>query len=169
MKRVYIKKGDVFVVKIDDKNKRYFQYITNDLKQLNSDVIRCFKKIYSIDENPSLDEIIKDEIFFYAHCVTKWGVKLGYWDKAGNITDVGTFDHILFRDTNDYGTIKGEEPIKVSNNWYVWKIGEQKSTYIGKLEGENRKAEIGMVINPESIIHRIKTGAYDFPFYPNYE
>lgn len=40
---------------------------------------------------------------------------------------------------------------------------------IGKLEGENRKAEIGMVINPESIIHRIKTGAYDFPFYPNYE
>ena len=64
MKRVYIKKGDVFVVKIDDKNKRYFQYITNDLKQLNSDVIRCFKKIYSIHENPSLDEIIKDEIFY---------------------------------------------------------------------------------------------------------
>ncbi|WP_035651142.1 hypothetical protein [Flavobacterium sp. ASV13] len=167
MKRVIIKKGDVFFVKINDNSKRYFQYITNDLKQLNSDVIRCFKKVYSLNENPSLDEIIKDEIFFYAHCVTKWGVKLGYWEKAGNITDVGTFEHILFRGTNDYGTIKGQEPIKFSNNWFVWRIGDLKSTYLGKLKGENRNAEIGIVMDPESIVYRIKTGKYD-GFYPDF-
>lgn len=168
MKRVIVKKGDVFFVKINDTSKRYFQYITNDLKQLNSDVIRCFKKIYSLDESPSLDEIIKDEIFFYAHCVTKWGVKLGYWEKVGNITDVGIFEHILFRDTNDYGTIPGNEPIRISNNWFVWRIGDLKSTYLGKLEGENRKAEIGIVMDAESIVHRIRTGHYD-GFYPDYE
>lgn len=168
MKIVRIKIGDVFVVKIDDNSKRYFQYITNDLRQLNSDVIRCFKKIYLIDETPNLDEIIKDEIFFYAHCVTKWGVKLGYWEKVGNNSNVGTFDHILFRGTNDYGTIKGEEPIKVSQNWYVWRIGELKSTFIGKLEGENRNAEIGTVMDAESIVHRIKKGFYD-GFYPDFE
>ncbi len=44
MKRVYIKTGDVFFVKVDNDYKRYFQYITNDLTQLNSDVIRAFKK-----------------------------------------------------------------------------------------------------------------------------
>ena len=169
MKRVIVKKGDVFVVKIDDKSKRYFQYITNDLKQLNSDVIRCFKKTYTMKENSNLDEIVKDEIFFYAHCVTKWGVKLGHWEKVGNIDDVGTFDNILFRDTNDYGTIKSEESIKVSHNWYVWRIGELKSTYLGKLEGEYRNAEIGLVVNPESIVYRIKNGNYDFPFYPDIE
>lgn len=168
MKRVIIKKGDIFVVKIDDKSKRYFQYITNDLKQLNSDVIRCFKKIYTLEESPNLKEIVKDEIFFYAHCVTKWGVKLGYWEKVGNIDDVGAFEHILFRGTNDYGTIRGDELKKVSHNWYVWRIGELKSTYLGKLEGEYRNAEIGIVMDSESIVHRIKTGYYD-GFYPGFE
>ena len=168
IKRVMIKKGDIFVVKIDDKSKRYFQYKTNDLKQLNSDVIRCFKKRYTLEESPNLDEIEKDEIFFYAHCVTKWGIKLGYWGKVGNIDNVGTFNHILFRDKNDYGTIKGEEPIKVSHNWYVWRIGELKSTYLGKFEGENRNAEIGIVMDSESIVHRIKTGHYD-GYYTGFE
>lgn len=169
MKRISIKKGDVFFVKIDDTSKRYFQYITNDLKQLNSDVIRVFKTIYPLDENPDLSEIIKDEIFFYAHCVVKFGAKLSYWEKVGNITDVGTFDHILFRDTNDYGTINGEEPIKISNNWYIWRINDLVFEKVGKLEGEYRKAEIGMVINPASIVYRVRTGIYDFPFYPSYE
>lgn len=168
MKRVIIKKGDVFFVKIDDTSKRYFQYITNDLKQLNSDVIRVFKKIYPIDENPDLSEIIKDDIFFYVHCVAKWGVKLGYWEKVGNVADVGTFEHILFRDTNDYGTSKGEEPIKISNNWYIWRINDLVFEKVGKLEGENRKAEIGIVMNPKSIVHRIKTGCYS-GFYPDFE
>jgi len=168
MKRVIIKKGDVFSVKIDETSKRYFQYITNDLKQLNSDVIRVFEKIYAIEENPDLSEIIKGKIFFYVHCVTKWGVKLGYWEKVGNTTDVGTFDHILFRGTNDYGTIRGEEPIKISNNWYVWRINDHVSEKVGKLEGENRKAEIGIVMDPKSIVHRIKTGYYS-GFYPDFE
>ncbi|WP_337967771.1 hypothetical protein [uncultured Flavobacterium sp.] len=169
MKRVNTKIGDVFFIKIDSFNKRYFQYITNDLKQLNSDVIRCFKKVYLLEDSPDLLEVINDEVFFYAHCVTKWGVKLGHWEKAGNIKDVGTFENILFRDTNDYGVMKGQTPVKISDNWYVWKIGDLESTKVGKLEGLNRNAEIGMVINPESIIYRAKTGEYDFPHYPTFK
>ena len=53
-KRVITKIGDVFMAIIDDTYKVYFQYITNDLEQLNSDVIRVFKKRYSKDEQPSL-------------------------------------------------------------------------------------------------------------------
>lgn len=44
MKRVLTKIGDVFEVKIDETSKKYFQYIANDMTQLNSDVIRGFKK-----------------------------------------------------------------------------------------------------------------------------
>ncbi|MGV8094875.1 MAG: hypothetical protein AB2L24_23735 [Mangrovibacterium sp.] len=168
MAKVNTKIGDVFSVKIDYNHKKYMQYIINDLTQLNSDVIRAFRKKYPIDANPDLSEIMKGEIEFYAHCVTKWGIKLGYWEKVGNIADVGNTTNILFRDTNDYGSKVGQEPIKVSSNWYVWKINDNEFTRVGKLEGENRNAEIGIVINPVSIVHRMRTGKYDF-VYPKFE
>ena len=168
MKRVTTRIGDVFFAKIDNNNKRYFQYVTNDLTQLNSDVIRCFKKKYPIDAQPDFLEIINDDVFFYAHCVTKWGVKLGYWEKEGNVKDVGTLENVLFRGTNDYGVKKGETPVTISNNWYVWKINDSGFTNVGRLINENREAEIGVVMDPESIVYRMKNGIYD-GYYPDFE
>jgi len=168
-KRVVTKIGDLFTVKIDAKRKKYFQLIAFDLTQLNSDVIRVFKKEYPIYATPDFDEVVEGEVEFYAHCVTKGGVKLGYWEKVGKANELGKLDHILFRDTNDYGRAPGEEPVRVSNRWYVWHIGDDDFNRVGKLEGENRKAEIGLVINPQSIVHRMRTGEYDFPFYPGFE
>ncbi len=162
MARTNTKIGDVFSVKIDD-SKKYLQYIISDLTQLNSDVIKAFRKSYPINANPDLSEIVKGEVEFYAHCVTKWGVKLGYWEKVGNIAEVGETDHILFRSSSDYGNPQ----IKVSENWRIWKINEEQKR-VGKLEGENQKAEIGIVMDAESIIHRMKTGKYDGS-YPDYE
>lgn len=43
-KRVVTKIGDIFSVPISDKEKRYMQLIAFDLTQLNSDVVRIFKK-----------------------------------------------------------------------------------------------------------------------------
>ena len=157
------KLGDVFGVKIDSNNKKYFQYIVSDLTQLNSDVIRAFKKIYPIDINPELTEIVNDEVEFYAHCVTKLGVKMGFWEKVGNISEIGNIHNVLFRDSGDYGIPE----IKVSQNWWIWKIN-QNQKHIGKLEGENKQAEIGIVISPDSIVNRMQTGNYDF-VYPDYE
>jgi len=166
--RVYTTIGDLFFVKIDENSKKYFQLIAYDLTQLNSDVIRAFKKVYPVDANPVLSEIVKDEIEFYAHYVTKWGVKLGYWEKAGHVKEVGAFDKVLFRGTNDYGCKAGEKPVKISDKWYVWHINDEKFTRVGKLVGENRKAEIGIVMDPESIVHRLRTGEYDGS-YPGFE
>lgn len=167
MARVSTKIGDVFSVNIDTNNKKYFQLVAFDLTQLNSDVIRAFKKVYPINANPDLSEIVNGEVEFYAHCVTKLGLKMGYWESVGNISDVGKTDHILFRDTNDAGSKPGEQ-IKISQKWYVWKINENDFTRVGKLAGENRKAEIGIVISPDSIVYRMQTGRYDF-FYPDFE
>tara|TARA_R110002124_G_scaffold239758_1_gene404914 strand:+ start:175 stop:657 length:483 start_codon:yes stop_codon:yes gene_type:complete len=160
MARANTKIGDVFSVKIDNTSKKYLQYIVSDLTQLNSDVIRAFKKVYPIDATPKLSEIVKGEIEFYAHCVTKWGIKLGYWESVGNISDVGEFN-VLFRTSGD------NPQTKISRNWWIWKINEEQKQ-IGKLEVENRKAEIGSVIPPDSIVHRMQTGKYDF-VYPEYE
>lgn len=166
MARANTKIGDIFSVKIDANSKKYFQYIANDLIQLNSDVIRVFKAIYPISINPELSEIVSQEIDFVAHCVTKLGLKMGLWEKVGNEVYNGKI-HTLFRDTNDYGSKPGEQ-IKISDNWYVWKVGDTDFNSVGKLVGENQKAEIGVVINPMSIVYRMRTGQYDF-VYPGYK
>jgi len=168
MARTNTKIGDVFSVKIDDNNKKYFQLITFDLMQLNSDVIRAFKKIYSCNDNPELSKIISEEVEFYAHCVTKVGLKMKLWESIGNIAEIGTTSNIIFRDTNDYGAKLGEEPIRISNKWHVWRINDKDFTTVGKLQGENRKAEIGIVVNPYDVVERIKTGKYSF-VYPGFE
>ncbi len=168
MARANTKIGDIFSVKVDEKSKKYLQYIVSDLMQLNSDVIRAFKKSYPIDANPELLEIVQGEVEFYAHCVTKWGIKLGFWEKVGNINIIGETKQILFRGTRDYGHKAGEEPIKVSKNWHIWNINDKDFTRIGELIDGYKKAEIGVVINPGSIVQRMRTGKYDF-FYPDYE
>ena len=166
--RVSTKIGDVFSVKIDENNKKYFQLIAYDLTVLNSDVIRAFRQVYPISANPNLSEIVNGEIEFYAHYVTKLGVKINLWEKVGSIKEVGYLNHILFRNTNDYGELVDGKPIKISEKWYVWHINDENFTRVGKLTSENRKAEIGVIVNPYDIVERIKTGKYSF-FYPDFE
>ena len=168
MVRVVTKVGDVFSVKLDNEVKKYFQLIAFDLTQLNSDVIRAFKKVYAIHATPTLLDIVNDDVDFYAHCVTKFGIKMNLWEKVGNISDVGGTSTILFRDTDDYGVMVGEEPTKISHNWFVWHINDDKFSYVGNLKEENRKAEIGVVMPPLAIVERIKTGKYSF-VYPEFE
>lgn len=167
-KRVITKIGDVFSVPINENEKRYMQLIAFDLTQLNSDVIRAFEKIYLINEHPSLDEIIRQRIFFHAHCVTKFGIKLNLWEKVGNVSNVESINNIIFRGTPEYARKKGEAPILISNQWYIWRINDEKFTKVGKLEGENRMAEIGLIVNPYDILERMKTGKYNF-YYPDFE
>jgi hypothetical protein len=142
---------------------KYIQYIASDLTQLNSDVVRAFKREFFFDENPSLPEVVNGEVDFYAHCVTKLGVLQGVWEKVGNIQQVGNVNDILFRSSGDYGN----PAIKISHNWWLWTINNSQ-VRIGTLEGDNQKAEIGTVVPPKSIIYRMKNGKYPFS-YPDFK
>lgn len=153
--------GDVFEVIFNDK-KKYFQYIISDMTQLNSDVIRVFSHEYNVSESVSINEIVKDEVQFYAHCVTKAGLVQKLWTRVGNVQEVGNIENITFRISSDYGNPE----IKVSEGWLVWKINEDL-VRVGKLEGKNREAEIGIIVIPEDIVDRIKYNEYKF-FYPAY-
>jgi len=161
MKRVYIKKGDIFSVTIDEKHVKFFQYIADDLEQLNSAIIRVFKRVYSKADVLDLNDVVKGEVEFFTHTFVRNGVKHSYWQKVGKASEIGVCD-IFFRGSGDSGNPK----IKISEDWYVWKIN-QPSVHIGKLEGEYQKAEIGVVIPPDSIVHRMKTGKHDF-VYPSF-
>ena len=166
-KRVVTKIGDIFSVSIDKSRKKFFQLVAFDRTQLNSDVIRGFKKDFPIEKTPTMGEIVKGEVQFYAHCTVKLGVKLGHWEKVGKFDDVGEVNDIIFKGTEDYATMPGQKPITVSENWYIWRIGDLDFTDVGKLEGENREAYIGLVINPLGIIELLKGNKYP-PFYPDF-
>jgi hypothetical protein len=165
-KKTNTKIGDIFSVQINEESRKFFQLIAFDSTQLNSDVIRVFKTEYPINLEADSGDITSDEVEFYAHCVTRLGIKLEYWEKYANSPDIGRTEHILFRNTNDVGLKPGE--YMISNNWHIWKINDQNFTSVGKLSSEYQKAEIGLVINPASIVYRIKNGEYNFPFYPGY-
>lgn len=162
VKRMITRIGDVFEVDLGGGVRKYFQFVAVDLTQLNSDVIRVFQTTYSQDQSPSLENIVKDEVQFYAHCVTKLGIKLGYWQRLGNVAEVGTVD-VLFRSSGDSGNPK----VHTSEKWWVWRVNEQQ-VFVGRLEGAHRDAEIGLVVNPADIVNRMKSGNYEF-FYPGFE
>ncbi|UZO82098.1 hypothetical protein NBT05_06395 [Aquimarina sp. ERC-38] len=166
-KRINTKIGDVFCAEIDKKSKRFFQLIAYDKIQLNSDVIRVFTKIYSVNQEPDLSEIISDNVEFYVHCATKIGLKLDLWKKVGNISNIGSIDKILFRSTNDYGTKHGGVPLKVSHNWHVWRINDRDFTKVGKLTDEYKKSFIGLVVNPLGIMKMLKGEKYPIN-YPDF-
>jgi hypothetical protein len=165
MARILVKPGDVFAAKLDDWTSKCFQYVADDQSQLNSRVIRVFKKAYAVNETCDLREIVNDEVDFYAHVVVRWGLQMNLWMKVGNVKEIGRTD-VLFRDTEEAGRHINEPPVEISEKWYVWQINEPFRR-VGKLEGENRKAEIGVVVSPQNIIHRMRTGKYKF-VYPGF-
>lgn len=167
-KRVVTKIGDIFSIPINDKEKRYMQLIAFDLTQLNSDVVRIFEKKYAIGNNPDIENLIQDNVLVCAHCVTKFGVQLDLWEKIGKNPNVGDIRNIIFKGTLDYARKQGEEPIKLSHNWHIWRIGDEKFTYVGKLKGENRNAYVGLVINPLGMVELAKGNKYPNN-YPDFE
>lgn len=160
-KRIVTRVGDVFSVKISESEKKYIQYIASDLTQLNSSVIRVFLETYPLDEKPDMEAVVLGEVDFYAHCVLRWGIEQELFEKAGKSENVGDISKPLFKSTSD------DAKVKISHNWWVWRINEEQ-VYVGKLEEENRKAEDGGVLPAAWIVHRMKTGKYDY-VYPDFE
>ena len=154
----------MFEVPLKSRMKGYIQYIGNDLTQLNSDVIRVFKRRDKVEAEISVDDILKDGIDFYSHVVdVQHGVKDGSWSKIGNSENLGDLKAPFFRSSRDYG----DPSIKVSHKWDVWRMNETDE-YVGELKGENARAEIGSVTWPKKIAERMQTGEFS-NFYPDYQ
>ncbi len=167
-KRVITKIGDIFSVSLENGKKKYFQYIANDLTQLNSDVIRSFEKEYEKEELPDVKELLSGKIDFHAHTMINVGVKQGLFHQESASTVYPDIANIVFRGTLDYGKKIDGKLITKSDNWRIWHINDKDFTDVGKLVGENRNAEIGIVIPPNAIVERIKTGKFNF-VYPDFE
>lgn len=147
--------GDIFRVNIDEHSKCYLQYVADDMQMLNSPVIRVFKKHYSINETPQIEDIVADEVSFYAHTMLKVGIKQLLWHKVGNSNSIGDIANITFR---WFGEIDFSQITK-SHTWRVWKVSSP-TTFIGELNEQVKKYDLGLIIPPYDILTRIKKGNY---------
>lgn len=159
-KRIVTKIGNIFCVEIRNEYKEfkcYFQYVANDMTQLNSSVIRVFKKRYHIDAEPSMEEIVKDEVSFYVHTVLRVGIMTNSWYKVGTSKEIGETDNIMFRthdDVNYHGTGKTK-----SYKWRVWRIGGEMRL-VGEMNDTYRKYHLGWVFPYLEVVAKIETGEY---------
>lgn len=164
-KRIVTKIGDVFCVEVDG-NKRFFQYICNDLCCMNSTVIRVFKTVYPGSYEPKIDEIVKDEVDFHAHTILKVGIQLGVCYKVGKSRDVidETFGYIPF-------VLMYEKEGVRKNYWEltfddflirIWNLNEHIETYTKVSKDLMYMLEIGGVLPMPWIAERLRTGYYMF-------
>jgi hypothetical protein len=157
VKRIVTKIGYVFCVEIDNEYKVFFQYVANDLSQLNSSVIRVFKKHYPMDYVPDMDEIVKDQVDFYAHTVLRYGIVENAWYKVGKHPDLGDVENIGFR----WFSEGNHDKMTKSYKWYVWKIN-QEFQHVGEMTKKYKHLDIGVVIPYFFIVEKIRTGKYTF-------
>jgi hypothetical protein len=149
--------GDVFEIVLNKGGKRYMQYIGFDKTTygFGGDVIRIFKKTYSQTVNPSLDEIVSDEVDFYAHIHrVSIGTKAGLWSRLGNIkTNLG-MKPLFYQGPSRVaiGDFKGDE-------WILWEM-DGKDWKATKDEVLESSANMGGVMPPKWAEERVQTGKY---------
>lgn len=159
MKKIQI--GDVFSTQINDFEKKYFQYISKDINQLNSDVIKVFDNKYLIIEKPDYENLLNCKIGFFAHTFLTIGIKNGLFKKEGNMPVIDRIDKIIFRSTSDYGTRIGEVPILKTNNWKFWNLEDNEINKFRMLKVDDfNSTYIGIVFNPSGILELLKGNKY---------
>lgn len=141
-KRTNTRMGDIFCVEIDGEYKRYFQYVARDSTQLGGQVIRFFAHHYSMDEEPTMYEIIDDKIDFFALTFINVGIWYEAWYKVGKHKDVGDAEHIYFRLGGEYWQINHE----------IVKVGRGIDEFL--------HYPLGKVYSYVSILEKLKTGKY---------
>ena len=166
-KRIITRVGDVFCAEIDGEYKSYFQYIEKDIAQLTSSVIRVFKTRYPMDYEPVIEDIVADEILFYAHAVLRVGIEDNVWYKVGKSKNLGldglnqvlwgTMSRFTHYYENGFPKIKEVNPLE---NWTIWYVNCDRVN-IGRLpEKYYDIIEYGSVSPYSSIIERLKYGYY---------
>ena len=153
-KRIVTRVGDIFCIELK-KQKVFFQFIAVDSSELNSATIRVFQKKYSQDYVFDAEEVINDEVMFYAHTCLQPGLKQGIWTKVGKSKEVGDLENVSFRRTSDW------TPQCLKS--YRWWVGGINKDYImvGELTEEYKnKTHIGWVVPPTDIVEKIEFGEY---------
>lgn len=164
-KKIQTKIGDVFCMEIDNKYKIYFQYVAKDYAILNSSLIKVFKTRYEITKELMIEDIVGDEVLFFAHTILKVGLSYGAWYKVGNsfVMNHDNIDNVIFGITMDTYVDENLQILSINPtmNWRIWSIKNKDMERVGILPFfVKNRVEIGTVVTFIDIIARIKYGYY---------
>jgi len=154
--------GSIFRVDLEPASCRYFWCVGKDSSQLHSDLIVVFSQSHDPALPFDVDAVVADNVEFYCHALIPIGKKLGAWKKVG-FRRVDKIFPMQFRGSADYG----DPSVRVSERWYVW-TPNRPYRDVGRLTGDLTRAELGMVIFPDAIVHRMRTGKYGIQ-HPTYD
>jgi hypothetical protein len=154
--------GSIFRVDLEPGRCKYFWCVGKDTSQLHSDLIVVFRRSYDPALPLDVEAIVADDVEFYCHVLIPIGKKLGSWKKVG-FRHLDRIFPMQFRGSADYG----DPSIRVSERWYVWTPNRQYRD-VGRLTGDLTRAELGMVMPPDSIVERMRTGRYGIQ-HPTYD
>lgn len=155
--------GNIYCIRINEREKCIFQYIAKDKSLVYFDVIRVFSRLYPSDYTPDLEAILSDNVRCYLHTPVKLGEQIGCWEKIGYCKDIGSLGSIVFRTSGDYANSK--PGIKnISHKWTVWYLSEEPYFY-GKLPKKYYTADIGLGFSPRMVVHILSGGDLDYPVY----
>lgn len=161
-----LKIGDIFFIKVDMYNKRYFQYVHTDLSQHKSKIIRAFKSLYPMEAYPSAATIVSDEVAFYAHTNVTEGLNLELWHKYDNSTlvDLEALQKITFFEYNRCmaSSLRKHDGNSINYNWKLWSVNGNICNIPDISNYSNSNLEIGSIMPVVQIKFRLINGYYTF-------
>jgi len=144
--------GDIYEVKLNEVRVGFFQHVAYDDTQMKSSVIRVFA-LRTVD---SLTDLPHTNVAFHVHVALNVGERMNVWRKVGHASVIPPVNP-CFRMCDDYG----DPSVETSRNWSVWEVNRPRK-WVGALDAQTRGYEIGLIVNPLSVVHRMRSGSYDF-------
>ncbi len=158
VKRIVLKPGDVFRVKISKDDYCFMQYLMNDLNQLDGDVVRVFWKRYREIDRPSVDEVVSGQVDFYTHVFLKNGIREQCFVKYGHSENMGDLGKVYFANYRVYH-FHSDKP-----TWRVWTVQSEDRTNAGykELPLAAIDAYEGSIWSPSSLVRKIVAGIHGY-------
>lgn len=167
MKRVRLKKGDIFRIPLNNDLYGYLQFVREDKSFLCLDLVRVFdlkiNNLKSEKEPYFLENLINSTILFYKYAYTiAVGVKIFEWEKIGNISIENSFvePSFLSRELFDINDID-------NYHWYLNQNSKKK--HLGKkLPKEYYNLPFQSGTNPKTMTEIIELGYDKYNFTKKY-
>jgi hypothetical protein len=151
------KLGDIYRINLTDGKCSYMQHLANDATQLGSAVVLVLFGKYVPKESVAFDGFdVQDG--FLAHVFIKAGKILGVWERSEWSQPVVSEPIPAMWATCNIKDMQ----LEFSADWSVWQTNQKMRAPAS--EEELASAELGLVISPPQIVHRIEYSTYSIRY-----
>jgi hypothetical protein len=151
------KLGEIYRINLTDGKCSYMQHLANDATQLGSAVV-FVRTEKSLPTEPIAFDRFNLQDGFLAHVFIKAGNILTVWERSGWFPPVVAEPIPVTWATCNIKDMQ----LEFSSRWSVWRTNQKR--HAPASEDELAGAELGLVISPPQIVHRIEYSAYSIRY-----